>query len=76
LVAAVRQICLFTKDTPTGWRHVGQSAFQCFRPRSDIPFPLSPGDEVQFTSITLQELASIEAHNADGNGAALQEVLE
>jgi len=76
LVAAVRQICLFTKDTPTGWRHVGQSAFQCFRPRSDIPFPLSPGDEVQFTSITLQELASIEAHNADGNGAALREVLK
>ncbi|MEX0308671.1 MAG: allophanate hydrolase subunit 1, partial [Tateyamaria sp.] len=23
LVAAVRQICLFAKDTPTGWRHVG-----------------------------------------------------
>lgn len=76
LVAAVRQICLFTKDTPTGWRHVGQSAFACFRPGSGTPFPLSPGDEVQFTVITAQELARIEAHNADGSGGALREVLE
>ena len=76
LVAAVRQICLFTKDTPTGWRHVGQSAFACFRPQSNTPFPLTPGDEVQFTAITAQELARIEAHNADGAGGALREILE
>jgi len=76
LVAAVRQMCLFTKDTPTGWRHVGQSAFACFRPQSDAPFPLSPGDEVRFTAVTEQELARIEAHNADGSGGALREVLE
>jgi len=75
LVAAVRQICLFTKDTPTGWRHVGQSAFACFRPRSDTPFPLAPGDEVRFISVTAQELAGIETHNRDGNGGALREVL-
>lgn len=76
LVAAVRQICLFTKDTPTGWRHVGQSAFQCFRPNAEVPFPLSPGDEVQFTAVSAPELARIEAHNADGSGGALREVLE
>ena len=75
LVAAVRQLCLFTKDTPTGWRHVGQTAFQCFRLQGDTPFPLSPGDEVQFTAITPQELARIEAHNADGSGAAQRDVL-
>ncbi len=75
LVAAVRQICLFTKDTPTGWRHVGQSAFQCFRPDGATPFPLSPGDEVQFSAISAQELARIEVHNADGSGGALREVL-
>lgn len=76
LVAAVRQICLFTKDTPTGWRHVGQSAFACFRPLNETPFPLSPGDEVRFTPITAQELARIETHNGDGAGGALREVLE
>ena len=76
LVAAVRQLCLFTKDTPTGWRHVGQTAFQCFRLQGDTPFPLSPGDEVQFTPITAPELARIEAHNTDGTGGALREVLQ
>lgn len=75
LVAAVRQLCLFTKDTPTGWRHVGQTAFQCFRLQGDTPFPLSPGDEMQFTPITATELARIEAHNTDGSGGALREVL-
>ncbi|MBY5933716.1 allophanate hydrolase subunit 1 [Tateyamaria omphalii] len=76
LVAAVRQICLFAKDTPTGWRHVGQSAFKCFRPRGDTPFPLAPGDEVQFADISAKELAQIEAKVNDGSGGALQEVLE
>lgn len=72
LVAAVRQVCLFAKDTPTGWRHVGQSAFHCFRPLGDAPFPLTPGDEVQFTDITAAELARLEAHGEDG---AVREVL-
>lgn len=76
LVAAVRQVCLFTKDTPTGWRHVGQSAFVCFRPRSDTPFPLTAGDEVQFTAITAEELSRIEAHNTDGSGGAWREMIQ
>jgi KipI family sensor histidine kinase inhibitor len=76
LVAAVRQICLFAKDTPTGWRHVGQSAFACFRPRSETPFPLAPGDEVQFAAVSESELARIEANNSDGAGGAVREVLE
>ena len=76
LVAAVRQVCLFAKDTPTGWRHVGQSAFACFRPNGATPFPLAPGDEVQFADISAKELAQIEAHNADGSGGAVREVLE
>ena len=66
LVAAVRQMCLFAKDTPTGWRHVGQSAFRCFRPDADEPYLLSPGDEVQFTAISEAELGRLEAHGVDG----------
>ncbi|WP_147111633.1 allophanate hydrolase subunit 1 [Tateyamaria sp. syn59] len=76
LVAAVRQICLFAKDTPTGWLHVGQSAFACFRPSGDTPFPLAPGDEVQFADISARELARIEAKVTDGTGGATRTVLE
>ena len=66
LVAAVRQVCLFAKDTPTGWRHVGQSAFRCFRPDAAEPFLLTPGDEVQFAAVTQAELERVEAHGVDG----------
>ncbi|GGX37602.1 hypothetical protein GCM10007385_00240 [Tateyamaria omphalii] len=75
LVAAVRQICLFAKDTPTGWRHVGQSAFACFRPRGDTPFPLAPGDEIQFADISAVELSRIEDTVTNGSGGAIRTEL-
>ncbi|WP_299047257.1 carboxyltransferase domain-containing protein [uncultured Tateyamaria sp.] len=75
LVAAVRQICLFAKDTPTGWRHVGQSAFACFCPSGDTPFPLAPGDEVQFADVSAVELARIEATVTDGTGGATRDII-
>lgn len=75
LVAAVRQICLFAKDTPTGWRHVGQTAFACFRPTQAAPFPLSPGDEIRFEAVSEAELTRIEAHNDTGQGGAVCEAL-
>jgi len=48
LVVAIRQLVLFSVSSPTGWRHVGQTALKLFRPDSDTPFFLRPGDEVQF----------------------------
>ncbi len=75
LVAAVRQICLFSNDTPTGWRHVGQTAFRTFRPWSDTPFPLSPGDELLFHAISDAEYESITRANEDGSGGATSDVL-
>lgn len=72
LVAAVRQMCLFTKDTPTGWRHVGQTAFRTFAPEAAEPFALSPGDEVCFAQISAKELKRIEAVGAPHGGAERQ----
>lgn len=74
LVAAVRQLCLFSKDTPTGWRHVGQTAFRPFQPDSADPFPLSPGDELTFRRIETDELEALE--RAGAKGGAEFEVLE
>ncbi|MBM1817501.1 5-oxoprolinase subunit B family protein [Pseudosulfitobacter pseudonitzschiae] len=75
LVAAVRQLCLFSNDTPTGWRHVGQTAFHTFRPTSETPFPLSPGDELLFHATTPADYKTIAANNADGAGGATWEAL-
>ena len=51
LVAAIRQFVLFSVSAPTGWRQVGRTAAPLFRPESETPFLLRPGDEVIFDSV-------------------------
>ncbi len=75
LVVAVRQLVVFTNDTPTGWRHVGQTAFRTFRPQAEVPFALSPGDELFFPPVTPKALEKIRALDTSGNGGAETEVL-
>lgn len=50
LVVAIRQFVLFGVSAPTGWRHVGQTAFSLFDRGGDTPFTLRHGDEVIFIS--------------------------
>lgn len=75
LVTAVRQFCLFPYDTPTGWRHVGQTGFLSFRPWADEPFVLRPGDEMIFDPVSETEFARIEATVTDGLGGAQREAI-
>lgn len=67
LVLAIRQMVLFSVTTPTGWRHVGQTALRLFRPDRADPFLLRPGDEVQFHPVTADELANL--RQSDNGGA-------
>ncbi len=73
LVVAIRQLIIFTNASPTGWRHVGQTAFKTFRPESETPFALSPGDELSFPAIDRAELDHIRKHDDSGNGGATWE---
>jgi len=73
LVVAIRQIVLFSVTTPTGWRHVGQTALRLFRPERDNPFVLRPGDEVQFVRIDREGYENLRATSPDG-GAVCQPV--
>ncbi len=70
LVVAIRQVVLFSVTTPTGWRHVGQTALRLFRPDQDTPFLLRPGDEVQFRQVSGAELETIRANDPDGGAKA------
>jgi len=72
LVVAIRQLVLFSVSSPTGWRHVGQTALKLFRPDSDTPFFLRPGDEVQFVPATPDVLKH---HADDPNGGAEIEAI-
>lgn len=74
LVTAVRQLIIFAADTPTGWRQIGQSAFAVWRPDSDRPFALDPGDAVQFVAVSDDTLRDLQA-NPDSNGGATCAVL-
>lgn len=74
LVAAVRQLIIFAADAPTGWRHIGQTAFQVYRPDAPTPFPLAPGDAVRFCQVPDSEFASLR-RNSDTNGGARCTVL-
>lgn len=75
LVVAIRQLIVFTNATPTGWRHVGQTAFRTFRPDSDTPIALTPGDEMSFPSVSAAEYARITQADTSGNGGAQRSVL-
>ncbi|QFT58024.1 Kinase A inhibitor [Sulfitobacter sp. THAF37] len=75
LVVAIRQLIVFTNPSPTGWRHIGQTAFRNFRPESDQPIALSPGDELCFPAITPEELKRIRMKDSSGDGGAETELL-
>ncbi len=72
LCVAIRQMVLFPNQTPTGWRHIGQTRIRLFRPESERPFVLSPGDEVAFESVSIE---SLEAIGDDPDGGAVPEAL-
>ena len=73
LIVAIKQLIIFTNASPTGWRHVGQTAFKTFRPEAAQPFALSPGDELIFPAISRKELEDILAKDTSGNGGATRE---
>lgn len=75
LVVAIRQLIVFTNASPTGWRHVGQTAFRNFRPNDTTPIALSPGDEMCFPAVTPSEYMRITEVDQSGNGGAQKQVL-
>jgi KipI family sensor histidine kinase inhibitor len=75
LVVAIRQLIVFTNASPTGWRHVGQTAFRNFRPDFETPVALAPGDELCFPAITQSEYQNILKNDHSGNGGAQTRAL-
>lgn len=74
LVLAVRQFTLFAAPAPTGWRHVGQTAFRCFSPEAPAPFALAPGDEMVFEPVSKPDFLRIA--DTGGDGVAIEEIAE
>lgn len=66
LVIAIRQLITFTNAAPTGWRHIGQTAFKNFDTSAERPFALSPGDELVFPAIDRSALERLQAQGVSG----------
>ena len=49
------QTGIYPTSTPGGWRIIGRTPIQLYRPNSATPFLLSPGDLVRFEPIAPQE---------------------
>lgn len=75
ITVAIRQIVLFANPSPTGWRQVGRCNFPLYRPETDRPFTLNPGDEVAFYAVGSAELAELAAQDATGYGGATWDAL-
>lgn len=75
LVAAVRQVIIFTNDTPTGWRHIGQTAFEGFDTARKPATLLTAGDEIRLAAMTPADLDGLRRDNPDGLGGARCEDL-
>ena len=73
LALAIRQLVLFSVPTPTGWRHIGQTAFRPFLPDAETPFVLRPGDEVLFEPVSRERLCAM---RDDPHGGATSKVLK
>jgi len=74
LITAVRQLIIWAAEAPTGWRHIGQTAFRVYLPETSTPFAFEPGDAVQFHAVSDTDFRAIQS-NADTNGGAICEVL-
>lgn len=66
VAVAIRQLVMFTIPSPTGWRHVGQTAFRSFRPESETPFVLRAGDEIRYVPTTPETLGDLSKHPDGG----------
>lgn len=75
LVVAIRQLIIFTAPSQTGWRHIGQTAFRCFRPEAAEPFALRPGDEISLRAVTPDTLAQIRSDDTTGQGGAEMDLI-
>ncbi|MCL6282788.1 allophanate hydrolase subunit 1 [Ruegeria sp. 2012CJ41-6] len=75
LILAISQFVLFSGPAPTGWRHVGQTAFRCFRPERKHSFALAAGDEMIFEAVSPEAFAAIDDRDAGSNGGARVEAI-
>ena len=73
---AQRMTGIYPLESPGGWHLIGRTPVRMFDPRRPDPVLLSPGDQVRYTAIGLDEFARLEALALAGTLAAASEPVE
>ncbi|WP_072390000.1 5-oxoprolinase subunit PxpB [Hyphomicrobium sp. CS1BSMeth3] len=63
---AIGQTTIYPFDSPGGWHIIGRSAVPLFDTRREKAALLSPGDTVQFVSVSREVFEDMQAARADG----------
>ncbi|MEL7544249.1 MAG: allophanate hydrolase subunit 1 [Pseudomonadota bacterium] len=66
VICAVGQTCIAATEMPTGWYEIGRSPLRNFAPDLEPPVTIVAGDRLQFSSITHEELQSLDAARTEG----------
>jgi len=69
LVVAVRQLVLFANASPTGWRHIGHTAFRPFDLGRADPSPLRSGDGFRLIAVSGDEIDALDRAGEPLGGA-------
>lgn len=72
IAVAIRQLVMFPIASPTGWRHIAQTTFRSFRPDSEQPFLLRPGDDILYVPVSAERLDALKT--AEHGGATMEEI--
>lgn len=59
------QTGIYPLQSPGGWRIIGQTPIELFRPEEESPFLLSPGDRVRFFPISPSEFKELQGKTPD-----------
>ena len=70
VVVAVRQVIPFANAAPTGWWHIGQTAFRCYSKGGTPPIPLRAGDSVRFEPVSAVDFVRLQDTGPLGGAAA------
>lgn len=73
VVVAVRQVIPFANASPTGWWHIGRTAFRCYSKAGTPPIPLSAGDSVRFDPVPAADFARLQ--ESGPLGGAISELI-
>lgn len=66
---AGKQTGIYSLPSPGGWQILGRTPVRLFDPQAEVPVPFSPGDEVSFYPISLDQFEQLKQESDVGTNS-------